>query len=233
MDNWNTLFSDMRSLFIALNNIDHSIYMDSSEVRFLCTAIRNISAIIAVMHDYKSSDIKINANLHDEGYIAAVYDIHRTFLSGLHIYFEQGIIEWAQRHNVSTMSSKSKRLEKVLAKYSGIISSKDEKELRKLVGNQPSSGDIVEAVVSRLGNDPEVEAARKFLKGLAIIRNKVSHSRPELSDSDIRGLNEGGFGNWITGRHLKRDNFARYDLLVRRLVKLMRDIDATRNNSTD
>lgn len=106
MADWDAVSRELFAFFVALNETDKDIHLDAPELGLLTKAIRNTCSVVAVLNDYRISPfVKINAKLDDNTYLDTIVDVHRTFLSGLHIYFERALLDWGERHKITKKSS--------------------------------------------------------------------------------------------------------------------------------
>ena len=221
---WKAVASEMRFALEGLSRIDHDIYTESFEVAYVNSMIRNAGIILTGLHNHAPDDIKIQAQVHEDGYHKAVIDYHRSFLSGLHIYFEEGILIWARRWGIIVTSSRASRLEKFLSSAQGKLSSKDVKTIKALVDTHPTSQDIAVAITNVIPNKDRATEWRKFLRGFSVIRNTMSHSDPRLTELDKAAISEAGLTAWMNEYQIIA-NFSEYPRLVERLVEFFREIE--------
>jgi hypothetical protein len=192
--------------FEALYALEQPLIPRSDPVRLLSTVIRTSAVMLSLPHDLAHPDrhigLRFNPDLDGENFDQLLLAIYRTFLTSVHIWCEQGVIEFCNQRGISVQCSLTRKWDAAVRSIA--LTPEDQTKLRKLrPPDNLSSADIVNAATNHL---PSARRAywRRFFEAMGVVRNKCSHAHidPELKFSEMERLEKAGLGGFLQGKRL-------------------------------
>lgn len=135
----------------------------------------------------------------ERNWLSLMTAVHRSFVSGVHSALERALAHICEERGIEIRISAQRRVKKLAKSLEGKLTQDERKKIESLAPKAPSFSDYLEAVlsISQLKNDRKV-MWRRYLVGLSLIRNKVSHSDPSLTSAQVEELKKAGFGTLVS-----------------------------------
>ncbi len=185
-------------------------------------AMYNMANILGYLEGVNPHLIKF-----DEGYFRNRHiAMHKTFFNDLHTGTEEGLRAIIKEQGFVIKISRSELAEGIVDSIKAkikdtVVIDNQFKKIISLGGRYATFNDYLNVVLNNIkGLDETYKSdCRKFFDGFNIIRNKVSHSEMQLSDSESKKMRDAKLGNALTpdGRNIQM-TFEGYKLLVGDIV---------------
>ncbi len=231
-DYYRAIANELVTVHMRLMQMEEPLISQSGPVRRLSAVIRSAAALLMVPINLAVPN-SIGASLHkdsDRDYQDLLISIYRCTMTGAHIYFEDSLHEWCEQNNVPIESSLHRKWASVRTKIAAELSKRSLKLFDGLEPPKaPTAPDVIRAATSVLSKD-RAAIWLDYLDAVAIIRNKLSHSRPSLSVSQQDRLRKAGLGSIINENALLRFDAHMLPNTIQNLINFFGEIEMVRSS---
>jgi hypothetical protein len=226
-ERYRAMARELLTVHMQLMKMEEPLISQSGPHRRLSTIIRSTAALLMVPINLAVPN-SIGANLHEDSdldYQHLLISIYRCTMTGAHIYFEESLLEWCEQNSIHVANSMYDKWASIRSKLVSELTEKGLKQFDRLEPNkEPSAPDVLNAAVSILSPD-RAKMWLDYLSAVAVIRNKLSHSRPTLSPSQQERLCKADMGSLITNDGLLHFNAFLLPTTIQNLINFLREIE--------
>lgn len=202
--------------------------------QFIGTVVDNTISLLTCPANAIDSGNRIVTFNADSCWLSLMSAVHRSFLSSIHTAAEHGLQSFLTQLNLTASPGINKRAQKAIDDIEQSTTelpqlAKKIKILRDaLLVKHPSFSDYLKTALgeSTLSNSQKKEW-RKFFIALSIARNKVSHSKTDLSNLEINQLREGRLGGLVSKKLDLQFNPTLYKYIVELVLNFFDELMQT------
>lgn len=161
--------------------------------QYIGTIVDNTLGLLTASANSLDNGVRIVTFSDDKNWLSLMQAVHRSFFSSIHIAIEISFERILEDRNIQVENKQQIKLNKELKTFEP-IDKKLEAFITKIIKGIPLNfKDKLNAVLklTSLSNN-EKKKWRKFFIGMTIVRNKVSHSNPTLTQQQQEDLKQGG-----------------------------------------
>jgi hypothetical protein len=158
-------------------------------------------------------------------WLSVMQAVHRSFYSSILLAVERGLKSICDQHNVEIDCKRKLTFENLLNIVETETTHSPEttkalKELRNLTkSNRPEFSDYLNTALNTTALNKKTKTEwRNFFAGLSIVRNKVSHSDPTLSEIEQSNLRKWGFSPLVSDDGILKINPRHYTQTVNSIL---------------
>jgi hypothetical protein len=219
----------------SLQNLQKVLAFKNPTDPFLLPVIENATYTMVNALLYLEGNNKYLSSFDERYFHDRQVDMHRSFISSLHISIEEGLKIIISRENISPpkISSKERmisivrRIENKCSNCPDLAS--ETIDLVKVGMPYPSFMDHLVAVLENLPklDDQTKQAVITYFNGLSDLRNNVSHPSRSFTQSEIEGLKKAELGSTISKDGTMQMTFEHYKLFIYDAVRFFDIVNAS------
>jgi hypothetical protein len=217
----------LNSINIAIQELqkfqDQTKHPNPTPKQYIGTIVDNTLGILCSTANSLDGGCRRITFSETRNWVSLMQAVHRSFYSSIHSALELGIIEECKSRDLNVPSSIRKKYLNILNKFE---EDKDITKVKKYFeGMKPSFKDYLNSIltISDLDNLKK-QQWRDFLECLTIIRNKTSHSTPELTTSEADRLRNNGYGVMLSDENTLQTNPQHYHQVVKHILEFWDDV---------